>query len=149
MDIMLVIGDSIMKYEYSYGAVVYKIEDGDYMFLLEHMKLGHISLPKGHIEEGETPIECAHREILEETGLDLIIDTSFSTTISYYPQPNVKKYVTFYIAEYKKGDMAAQESEVTSLYWKRGEEALLDLTHSSDRETLKKAILFLQNEKRS
>jgi 8-oxo-dGTP pyrophosphatase MutT (NUDIX family) len=27
-------------------------------------------LPKGHIEEGETPEMTAHREVLEETGVD-------------------------------------------------------------------------------
>lgn len=30
-----------------------------------------IDVPKGHMEEGETPYECAIRETIEETGLDL------------------------------------------------------------------------------
>ncbi len=30
---------------------------------------GHYSMPAGHIEEGETVIECATREMLEETGI--------------------------------------------------------------------------------
>lgn len=32
---------------------------------------GEYDLPKGHIEEGETPIQCAVRELKEETGIEL------------------------------------------------------------------------------
>ncbi len=32
---------------------------------------GTWSFPGGHLEENETPIECAHREAKEETGLKL------------------------------------------------------------------------------
>ena len=45
-----------MKKEYSYGAVVYQFKDGIPLYLIEHMAMGHTSLPKGHIEEGETPL---------------------------------------------------------------------------------------------
>ena len=38
-----------MKHEKSCGAVVYTIEDGQLLFLAEHMRLGHISIPKGHV----------------------------------------------------------------------------------------------------
>ena len=43
-----------MKYEKSCGAVVYKEDQGRRLYLIEHMALGHIPLPKGHVEEGET-----------------------------------------------------------------------------------------------
>lgn len=33
---------------------------------------GKFNLPGGHIEEGETPIQAANREVKEETGLDTI-----------------------------------------------------------------------------
>ena len=57
-----------MIYEKSCGAVVYDIHN-DYPFVVvEYMKKGHVSLPKGHMEEGETEEETAAREILEETN---------------------------------------------------------------------------------
>lgn len=31
---------------------------------------GYYSMPAGHIEEGETVIECARRELFEETGIN-------------------------------------------------------------------------------
>lgn len=35
-------------------------------------KNGYFDIPKGHIEEGETPLECAKRELFEETGLKIL-----------------------------------------------------------------------------
>ncbi|MBS3055018.1 MAG: NUDIX domain-containing protein [Candidatus Aenigmarchaeota archaeon] len=51
-----------------------------YVFLLRHGKIllgkrknifgyGHYSTPAGHMERGESVIECAKRELFEETGL--------------------------------------------------------------------------------
>ena len=39
--------------------------------LLKHPKLGKWLPPGGHVEENETPIEAARREVMEETGLEL------------------------------------------------------------------------------
>ena len=74
-----------MKFEKSCGAVVYKAVSDVTLFLIEHMALGHTSLPKGHMEEGETEEETAVREIKEETNLDVVLDTRFRHTISYSP----------------------------------------------------------------
>ena len=35
---------------------------------------GHYSTPAGHIEKGETVLDCAKRELLEETGIDVDVD---------------------------------------------------------------------------
>ena len=42
----------MMKYEKSCGAVVYDFHQGFPFILVEYMVQGHVSLPKGHIEEG-------------------------------------------------------------------------------------------------
>ena len=60
-----------MKKEKSCGAVVFRREKDGLVFLVETMTLGHISLPKGHVEDGETEEETARREIREETGKSL------------------------------------------------------------------------------
>ncbi|MCL5874419.1 MAG: NUDIX domain-containing protein [Candidatus Thermoplasmatota archaeon] len=42
--------------------------DGRKVLLVKHRKLGVWIYPGGHIEENETPLECAVRESEEETG---------------------------------------------------------------------------------
>lgn len=129
-----------MKKEYSYGAFVYKIDEGVLYTLIEYMKLGHVSIPKGHIEDGETPVQCAVREIKEETGLDVEIDDTFSYEINYSPSEGVTKRVVFYLAEYNKNQkLKAQEIEVNSLKWVTVQQALKELTYDSDKEVVRAA----------
>jgi len=43
-------------------------------------------LPKGHVEEGESELECAYRELYEETGIeahDIDWDEKFRFTLEY------------------------------------------------------------------
>ena len=43
-----------MIYEKSCGAVVYKLENGRRLYLVERTPSGKTVLPKGHVEAGET-----------------------------------------------------------------------------------------------
>ena len=133
-----------MKQEYSYGAVVYRVDHGEIQILLEFMNQGHISLPKGHIEAGETPEGCAKREIKEETDLYCAIDTSFSHTISYSPVKGVKKDVTFFLATPLSNHIKPQIEEVTKIVWVSYYRALDLLTHRSDKEVLRDAIKHIE-----
>jgi ADP-ribose pyrophosphatase YjhB (NUDIX family) len=55
--------------EYSAGGVVYRFVDENIQILMIQDPLGRWSIPKGHVEEGETIEQTAVREIGEETGL--------------------------------------------------------------------------------
>ncbi len=48
------------------GALVQKINEDAYLWM---RRLGHLDLPKGKIEKGETELAAAIREVKEETGL--------------------------------------------------------------------------------
>jgi len=54
--------------------VVYILLEHDEKILLGKRKNvfgeGYYSMPAGHVEQGETVIGCAKRELLEETGID-------------------------------------------------------------------------------
>ena len=44
--------------------------DGDRVLLLRSARYSDLRLPKGHIEDGESPREAALREVVEESGYD-------------------------------------------------------------------------------
>lgn len=126
-----------MLYEKSCGAVVWsKTDNAINILLLNHRNGGHWSFPKGHIENDETEIQTAHREILEETSLDLKIDDSFRFVNTYSPKKNVMKDVVFFSAFYEKGEVKAQESEVNEIKWFELSDAIKALTYQNDKNLL-------------
>ena len=132
-----------MKQEKSCGAVVFRREKDGLVFLVETMRLGHISLPKGHVEDGETEEETARREIREETGLCVRVDTRFRHTIRYSPRPGAQKDVVVFTAEAEEGAITPQPEEVRRAEFLPMEEALGILTYDSDREVLRAAGAYL------
>jgi 8-oxo-dGTP pyrophosphatase MutT (NUDIX family) len=56
--------------EYTAGGVVYRhISEGRVQILMIQDRLGRWTIPKGHVEEGESLEQTAVREVAEETGL--------------------------------------------------------------------------------
>ena len=133
-----------MKYEKSCGAVVYRRNGDGYLFLIEHMRHGHFSMPKGHVEKDETEVQTARREIKEETNLEVSLDTGFRNVITFSPYPGIMKDVVFFLAEAVSDELVNQECEVSGLEWLPFDEAVRTLTFESDRETLRKAREYLE-----
>lgn len=57
---------------------------------------GTYALPGGHLEFGESPEECAAREILEETGLE-VKNVRFLTATNDVLREDQKHYVTMFV----------------------------------------------------
>lgn len=77
-----------MRKLYSYGVLVVRGEPIQEFLLMKHKT--RWDLPKGHIDPGETEIECALRELVEETGItsdDIELDADFSFSLSYEVRP--------------------------------------------------------------
>lgn len=136
-----------IKLEKSCGAVVYKIEDNTIFFLIEKMKRGHYSIPKGHVEDNETEIETALREIKEETNLDVEIDDNFREVVSYSPYEGCMKDVVFFVSEVVTTDVREQKEEVSKILWLTKDEANLVLTYESDKNIINKAYDYIKTEK--
>lgn len=132
-----------MIYEKSCGAVVFTVKNGRRLYLAEHMVKGHTSICKGHVEGAETEHETASREIREETGLEVEFVDGFSHTIRYSPYEGCLKDVTFFLAYAGSTDTVPQPEEVVAVEWAELADALVMLTHQSDRETLLAADRYL------
>ena len=130
--------------EKSCGAVVYKKVKNQYLFLVEHMAGGHFSLPKGHVEPGETEIQTAIREVKEETNLDIMIVSPFRNVVSYSPYQDCIKDVVFFLGEAVSDDIVVQEEEVRETMWLEYYKAFNTLTYQADKETIQKARRYLE-----
>ena len=77
------------------------------------------SLPKGHIEEGETPEQAALREVQEETGIESVIDKSLGVIDFWFMAggKRIHKTVHHYLFRENGGLLAPQESEVDEVAW--------------------------------
>lgn len=93
------------------------------------------SLPKGKVEQGETALECAYRELIEETG----IRASFTRQLGSveYEESGQRKRVVFWAAQcaLSASNFVANE-EVDQLHWLSVDAALAKATHASDREMI-------------
>ena len=64
-----------MRHEKSCGAVIFRSIGGKWhVLLIRHEKGHHVAFPKGHVELGETEVQTAEREVLEDTGLRVKVD---------------------------------------------------------------------------
>ncbi len=105
-----------MKYEKACGAVIVR----DQEVLLIHQKNGLWGFPKGHVEPGESESETATREVKEETGLDVYIDSERRHQFCYYIQPReIHKTVVLFPAQLQDPDQEPilQPEEIAELRW--------------------------------
>jgi ADP-ribose pyrophosphatase YjhB (NUDIX family) len=77
------------------------------------------SLPKGHIEEGETPEQAALREVAEETGIQSKIEKSLGVIDFWFMAggKRIHKTVHHYLFREDGGTLTAQEAEVDEVAW--------------------------------
>jgi mutator protein MutT len=77
------------------------------------------SLPKGHIEEGETPEQAAVREVQEETGIESVIARELGVIDFWFMAggKRIHKTVHHYLFKEVGGQLAPQITEVDDVGW--------------------------------
>ena len=124
------------------GAVIYTTVNNEKLFLIIKNESGHIGFPKGHVEEDETELETAQREIFEETALTPNIDTSFREEYTYIFNDNNKNAV-YFIAEFDNTEIKIQESEIFDHWLVPYDKAYELLNFKEDRAILENAKRYL------
>ena len=123
------------------GAVTYEREGSEYRFLVVTSRRNPKAwiFPKGHVDEEETPEECAVRELREEAGvggqvIDLLGSTSFKR--------DGKKFEVeyFLVRQTRKGS----SKEGRQLAWLSYPAARARLEYKGARKMLDRAARRLQ-----
>ena len=130
----------ISCFEKSCGVLPYRMVNGKQEFLLVFETYSQCwSLPKGHIEMGETDIQTALRELAEETGLTAELDTSRRASIQYPISSYARKEVAFYLGKVA-GEPKVRDGEIEKFRWVTAEglkEYLFPDTYAACLELLK------------
>ena len=135
-----------MQHEKSCGAIVYRKFHGNIeLLLIKNQNGGHWSFPKGHVEGAETEEETAVREIMEETGISVILDTSFRHVITYAPKKETTKDVVYFLARAVTYDYTPQEEEIAQIKWVEINHAATLLSYDNDRQLVSQAKEQIKN----
>lgn len=96
------------------------------------------SLPKGHIEAGETAEQAAEREILEETGLRAQVVAPLGTIDFWFMSEagRVHKTVHHFILRSLGGALSTDDVEVDAIAWVPLAEVATRLAHEDERRLL-------------
>ena len=129
----------------SAGGVVYRRVDGR----VEAVLCGRgsplrWSLAKGTPDEGETLEETALREVREETGLEVTLDSTLGS-IDYWfadrdSEVRYHKTVHFYLMKVTGGDTEQHDPEFDVVRWFPFEEALRIAAYPNEAQVLRRAL---------
>lgn len=104
--------------EHSEASAMLAFDDNNMVLLVNQYRFPRgrvLEIPAGVMEDGETPLECAYRELQEETGYAA---KSMDPLISYYPSIgyNTEKIHCFLATGLREaGGTALDEDEILSL----------------------------------
>jgi 8-oxo-dGTP diphosphatase len=91
-------------------------------------------LPKGKLDDGETPKEAAKREVLEETGHDVAVHEFLGTLV--YQSGGRAKVVHFWRMQADGGSVAKLMNDIKAVDWLPLEDAVSRLSREYERTFL-------------
>jgi ADP-ribose pyrophosphatase YjhB (NUDIX family) len=143
---MTMIRNSKPQIKRAAGCVVYRISDGSPQILLIHDKYGRWTLPKGHLEPGETERDAAVREVFEETAIGGELGPPIER-IGYTVTKNGRqraKTVAFFLMRAAPGQPIPQVEEgIAAAEWLAPETALALIGYAQVRGVLERALTLL------
>jgi 8-oxo-dGTP pyrophosphatase MutT (NUDIX family) len=115
--------------EFSAGGLVYRRRAGGWQIVLVGRRRPHSSaiawsIPKGHVEPGESAAAAAVREVREETGLEADVEQPLGDVTHWFARRNasgeperVFKRVRFFLLALRGGRFADRDAEMDAVRW--------------------------------
>ena len=104
------------------------------------------SLPKGHIEIGETPAQAAIREVEEETGILGEVVAPIGTIDFWFVAEDrrVHKTVHHFLLRMLSGELSDLDVEVTEVAWVPLDQLEAKLAYADERRLVRLATAMLE-----
>ncbi len=106
--------------------------------LVHRSRYNDWTIPKGKIEDGESAIACAYREIFEETGIKAEFTRHLATV--EYTDNGIQKRVKYWVAESVGHSTFIPNEEVSELVWNKPNDAIELATYQTDKDLIKKFL---------
>jgi 8-oxo-dGTP diphosphatase len=116
------------------GGIVLRRGDTPLIAIVRQRKRNEWVLPKGKLDDGETPKQAAHREVLEETGHNVVVH-EFLGTIAYQSGGPIK-IVHFWRMEAEGGPVRKLMNDIKAIDWLTLDDALARLSREYERAFL-------------
>ena len=136
----------------SAGGVVYrKLREKTEVVLIKVGPIIRSQLPKGIVDEIESPEEAALREVREETGLIARIEAPLEKIEYWYVSNGAMgkvryhKFVHFYLMKFRSGKTDNHDNEVLEARWVPIIDAIRMLSFKSERDLVEKAKGMIGN----
>jgi len=145
-----------LEREFSAGGLVYRRRGSDCQVVLagrRHASSGKLvwTIPKGHVEPGETSEATAVREVREETGLEAEIEGKLGDVTYWYVRRNeegnavrIFKRVRFFLMRASGGRFADRDDEMDAVRWFSLDAAERAADFENERVLVRRAREMLQ-----
>lgn len=138
-----------MNKEKSCGAVIFTRDKEEIKFVIIKDLEGNYGFPKGHVEDHETELQTALREVKEEVGLDVDIIEGFKTFDVYLTGKNkeIVKTVIYFLATYCNQPLVVQKDEIDSILLLNFKQSLQKLKFKGAKKVLSEAYEYILENK--
>jgi 8-oxo-dGTP diphosphatase len=116
------------------GGIVLRQGDMPLIAVVRLRKRNEWVLPKGKLDDGETARDAARREVLEETGHEVVVHEFLGTLV--YESSRGSKVVHYWRMEARGGQAHALMRDVTAVEWLPLDDAVDRLSRGYERAFL-------------
>jgi 8-oxo-dGTP pyrophosphatase MutT (NUDIX family) len=120
------------------GGLIWRpTSDGRELIVIRRRRHQDWTLPKGKVKPGESWLQCAMREVREETGFDVEVESHAGWVC--YETGDITKVVRFWNVKPVGQSHFESSEEVLSVHWLAPQDAIKRLDHDGERDLVAQA----------